>query len=584
MNDIIKCFKDTYFVYKFYKIKKFLLIFSLFTICTILETLNIALILPFVTFIFGDQNNLETLKIFSFLELDNFFKTDNFIYYASIFIIILFAIKSLILIICNKIQTNFFALIRYKISSFFFNYYITKPYIYFLNEKESSKIMRNTTMLSSSYAGFIERFLMLANDFFIFLGVVIITLFYSPKVFLILFCFFLILIIMYTFLTKSYFFNIGKSLLNLSSSLLKDIQESLNNIIQIKLLKKEIFFEKSFYKKAKENSYKIANLTFLQSIPRILIEFIAVFILFSLISFLVYNSYSKENITSILTLFTIAVLRIFPFSIKLIGFINTANSFIASISLLKHEILKVDGEGIEINKNKINKENFNNNKIDKIQLNNIDYFYPNSQSKLFENLNLELKKNNIYGIFGPSGSGKTTLLNIISGLIRPTVGTVTYNNEELVSGTYGNIAYVSQNSNFTNDTIKNNIAFGLNDNEINNNKIYECLKKVDLFDLVNTYENKIDTFINELGSNFSGGQLQRLSIARAIYSNTDIVIFDEPTSSLDPKTKNNVLESINNLREGKIIIIISHLLDDMKICSKIFKIEDKNLKEIDASA
>ena len=119
MNDLINCFKDSYFVYKFYKIKKFLIIFFLFTICTILETLNIALILPLVTFIFEDQSNIETFNFLSFLGINNFFQSKNFVYYASIFIIVLFALKSLILIICNKIQTNFFAMIRYKISSFF---------------------------------------------------------------------------------------------------------------------------------------------------------------------------------------------------------------------------------------------------------------------------------------------------------------------------------------------------------------------------------------------------------------------------------------------------------------------------------
>ena len=579
MNDLIICLKDSIFLYKFYKIKKFLIIFFLFTICTILETLNIALILPLVTFIFEDQSNIETFNFLSFLGINNFFQSKNFVYYASIFIIVLFALKSLILIICNKIQTNFFAMIRYKISSFFFNYYITKPYIYFLNEKESPKIMRNTTTLSSSYVGFLERFLMLANDFFIFLGVVIIALSYSPKVFIILFLFFLILVLIYTLLTKSYFFNIGKSLLNLSSSLLKDIQESLNNIIQIKLLKKESFFEKNFYKKAKENSYKVAYLIFLQSIPRILVEFVAVLILFSLISFVVYNSYSKDDITSILTLFTIAVLRIIPFSIKLISFINTSSSFIPSINLLKQEILKIDSE--EIIKRPANTYNNKLNNTEKIILDNVNYSYPNSQSKLFENVNLRLEKNNIYGILGPSGSGKTTMINIISGLIKPTDGKVFYNDQELKSETHSNIAYVSQSSFFTNDTIKNNIAFGINNSEINEDKIYESLKKADIYDVVNSYEKKIDTFINELGLNFSGGQLQRLSIARAIYSNTDIIIFDEPTSSLDRKTKKNILESIKSLRDDKIIIIISHLSEDMKICSKIFKIEDKNLKEID---
>ena len=120
MPGLINSFKDFYFVYLYFRIKKLLLIFSLFTLCTILETLNIAIILPLVSFIFGDQNNIESLKILSFLDLKNIFQNNNFIYYISFLVIILFGIKSIILIISNKIQTNFFAQIRYKISNFFF--------------------------------------------------------------------------------------------------------------------------------------------------------------------------------------------------------------------------------------------------------------------------------------------------------------------------------------------------------------------------------------------------------------------------------------------------------------------------------
>ena len=138
MNDFINCFKDSHLIYKFFKIKKFFIIFFLFLICTIIETLNIALILPAISFIFGDQNNLIFVKIFDFFNLNNFSKNKNFIYLISISIIILFTLKSIILIILQN-SDKFFALIRYRISSFFFNYYISQPYIYFLNEKESSK-------------------------------------------------------------------------------------------------------------------------------------------------------------------------------------------------------------------------------------------------------------------------------------------------------------------------------------------------------------------------------------------------------------------------------------------------------------
>ena len=149
----------------------------------------------------------------------------------------------------------------------------------------------------------------------------------------------------------------------------------------------------------------------------------------------------------------------------MIAFINSASTLFPTISLLKNEIFKIDDEGYDKKSYKINEGEFIKN-VDQINLESIDYFYPNTKSKLLENINLELKKDNIYGIFGSSGSGKTTLLNLICGLIKPTKGRISYDNMELNSKMYPNISYVSQSSFFTNDTIKNNIAFGLEGSEI----------------------------------------------------------------------------------------------------------------------
>ena len=143
-----------------------------------------------------------------------------------------------------------------------------------------------------------------------------------------------------------------------------------------------------------------------------------------------------------------------------------------------------------------------------------------------------------------------------------------------------NIAYVSQSSYFQKDTIKNNVAFGVKDSDVDEDKVYRSLKAVNLENLVKSYKDKLDTYVSELGANFSGGQLQRLSIARAIYANTDIIIFDEPTSFLDEKNKKIILQNISNLMDNRIIIIISHLKDDMRICSKVYKIDGKQIKEI----
>lgn len=576
MNKFYQTILDFFQIQKFFKTSKIYLIFFLFTVCTLLESLNIALILPVISILFSDSIGEKNLQFLEFLNIEILDYSQDFVYTISILIILLFLIKLILLLISTKLQTNFFSMMRYKISSYFFNFYISKPYIYFTNEKESAKIMRNVTMLSSSYSGFLERFLLLANDFFIFLGIVIVVFFYDPVIFLIISSLIILISLVYISFTKKYFFNLGKSLLDLSANLLKDIQESLNNIIQIKLLKKESHFVSNFNFKAKDNSYKIGYLAFLQAIPKMLMEFFAILLVFLLIIALVYTSQPKEEIISIITLFSIITIRIIPFSTKLISFMNSLSSFAPSLNLLKSELnLSKKDTNQEGNENKINKKKIE--KINEIKFDEVAFSYPNTKEKLFENLSLLMTKNNIYGIFGPSGSGKTTLLNLMNGLIKPSYGSIKYNNINLEELNFSKIGYVTQSSFFQNDTIKKNIAFGILEKDIDENKIYSSLEAVNLLNLINNLENGVNSLISELGSNFSGGQLQRLSIARAIYSNSDLIIFDEPTSSLDEKNKEKILDLIKSLKKNRIIIIITHTKSDIKICDRVFKINKKNI-------
>jgi len=183
-------------------------------------------------------------------------------------------------------------------------------------------------------------------------------------------------------------------------------------------------------------------------------------------------------------------------------------------------------------------------------------------------------------LVGETGSGKTTLLNIITGLIKPVSGTVKYNNLEIEEKVNKKISYVSQSTYLQNSTIKNNIAFGCHDNEIDIKKINMCLESAKLGQLISNLPYGIETKISELGANFSGGQIQRLSIARALYADSNLIIFDEPTSSLDESTKKEILKMIFNLKENRIIIMITHLKEDLDICNKIFQIESREIKEL----
>tara|TARA_B100000767_G_C19768729_1_gene538873 strand:- start:295 stop:2031 length:1737 start_codon:yes stop_codon:yes gene_type:complete len=574
MKSYLKPFFYFFYVQKFFKTKKIYNLFALYTLVTITEMMNIGLILPFLNLIFNPDSISEKSNfIFNF---NDFFFDKNSKYILILLIILLFIIKSIILVIAAKYQANFFAMMRTKITTYFFDLYISKPYIYFLNEKESSKIIRNVTMLSSSYSGFLERFLLLANDFFISVGVIIILFIYDPIVSSIVFLILFFASILLTMITKKYFYRLGQSLLLLSSDLIKDIEEALDNILQIKLLKKTTFFKKNFDHKATSNNNKVGMLSFLQSIPKIFIEMIAVLLLFSVISYLIYSEKSQEEILIMLTLFAIAVMRIIPVSNKLVSFLNTFSAFLPSLELLYTELNKDKIKNSRHSKDNVSKINNLNN----INIKDLVFGYGDRKDLIFENVNITFNKGNIYGLVGETGSGKTTILNIITGLIKPLGGTVKYNNLEIDDSVDRKISYVSQSTYLQNSTIKNNIAFGCHENEIDINKINSCLESAKLGLLIKNLPDGIETKISELGANFSGGQIQRLSIARALYADSNLIIFDEPTSSLDEKTKNEILNMISGLKKNRIVIMITHSKVDLNICDKILEIKNQSIVEL----
>ena len=206
-----------------------------------------------------------------------------------------------------------------------------------------------------------------------------------------------------------------------------------------------------------------------------------------------------------------------------------------------------------------------------ISIQNLSYKYPNSDKYIIKNQNLSIKKNSFYIIRGESGQGKSTFLDILMGILKPTNGKVKLNLKN------NNIGYVSQECFIFNDTIKNNIALGLNQNQIDEIKINKIVKELKLFDYFCSLEKGFDTILTSKGLNLSVGQKQRIGIARALYFEPEILFLDEPTSSLDFETSNIILKTLNELSKETTIVMISHK-ESLDSANKInIKLSDGNL-------
>ena len=214
---------------------------------------------------------------------------------------------------------------------------------------------------------------------------------------------------------------------------------------------------------------------------------------------------------------------------------------------------------------------------DKLSIQNIKWKYLNSKEYVIDGLYLDIKKGESVALIGPSGAGKTTLADIIMGLLKPEAGTVEMDGKDIFAIPHQwarLIGYVPQSVFLTDDTLRNNVAFGVDEKEISDDKIWNALEKAQLREFAESLPYGLDTFVGERGVKFSGGQRQRVAIARALYENPEILVFDEATSALDNETEAAVMESIDSLQGVKTLIIIAHRLSTIRKCNKIYEVRD----------
>ena len=537
------------------------------------ETLSIAIIPLIIDFVISEKPLLPEY----WSLIDNFYvrsSKNNLILYASIFIVFLFISKNIYILGLVYYQETLKAKFRSDLKKIFFTMYLSAPFE-IINSYNSSKILRNTDQETSSYVSNFFLILKIFKDFFLFLLILILLMSVNFFVTVISVLILIFLLILYFFLFHKKLHKFGEDGLDAKNSLIKWILQSLNTIKDIKISKKESKVLQKFISKVDifENSRK--KISFIQAIPNSIFEIIFVIIIFTLIIFM--SNVQVENILPILSLYIISFIRLLPVFGKFGQIISALRSSYPSVLHLNSEFQKLE-KFQNIKKKKINKS------IDKIEfekslnINNIDFEYFNGDKKIFNNFNLSIKKGKSIGFVGKSGSGKTTLINIISGLLSPTKGQIISDNVDILTNIdlwQKKIGLVPQDNFLLDDTILKNIIFLDDENKIDKNRLENAIHYSSLSKFVNELSLGINTSVGEGGAFLSGGQIQRIILARVLYNDPEILILDEFTNSLDPKSENHILEKLNLLKieKNKNLFIISHKMKPLKLCDEIIVLE-----------
>ncbi len=549
---------------------KFYFIIFLQLIGSILEAFGIALILPILGIILGQETNLFSGFLNNITSSYSFINKEYLLIISIIIIFLFFVLKNTILMFVYKKIFTFAYEIQQMVKSKVYSHFINQKY-YKFTEKGSSKMISTISVdLNIFTQNFVVSLLIFLTELFVLIMISILLLVIEPSGFFLIASITLLFVFIFLKFFKKKLHSLGEKKEVYEERMQKIINNSLNSFQITKIHNKEEFFIKKFNIFNKESSFLYGKFMFFQNIPRLFFEILIIILLVVLIFVMIKLNYTFDNIFIKVAIFSAAAFRVMP-SINRLTYtyqgIMFSSSTLDKISLLANEMN--DPKTMQEKTNITDEKNieFEN----EILLKNICFNYGNN--KVLKNLDLKIKKGQAIGIYGDSGGGKTTLVNLISGLIKQDSGSVIIDSKEVKidnSEWQKLIGYVPQNINLLDDTIINNITFSDDDN-YDPNFLEKISNQSQISDFIKSNGNKK---IGERGLRMSGGQLQRLSIARALYKKPSIIIFDEATSALDLETEKKVFNTIYSLKKDKTLIIISHNIKNLDECDAKFKLEN----------
>ena len=549
-----------------------LFILSLLTV--FLEFLGISAVPIFVAILLED-NNLIFFDKFDISFLNNYEKRD-LIFYSSIVLIFIYIIKNIYLLLFTYFQAYIQKNLRGELSKKIFNNYIFSNYNFFL-KKNSSILIRNIGSEVSQTVTFIISFLSMFKELLILLIIFSLLLFADPIVSLSIFVLIFILVLVYYSLTKNIIVKNGKIIQGIRGDQLQHMTQSFNTIKEIKVFNKEDFINKLFSKQINffEKSFLINS--FLSSIPRILIESFLVLGIIGIIFFYISINKSFTDLIPLLSLLAVSAVRLIPSFSSISRSLSIMKNYSPSLNTIVDEIVNFE------NKNEVIDEPKSKEFSKTIKFNNVSFSYQDTKKNALTNLNFEINFGDKIGIIGGSGSGKSTLINLLIGLLKSSNGEILVDeiNINRIPKSWSNqISYVPQDIYLLDDSIKNNIAFGENQNQIDTHKINEVINLSQLKDVISNLEKKEETFVGDKAVRISGGQKQRIGIARSLYFNRKILVFDEATNAIDADNEKKIISNIVDTNKNKTIIYISHNHETIKNFDKIIYLDKGKIVDI----
>ncbi len=544
----------------------------------LLETAGVSLVLPLISAILDEESFAANKYVIWIMDLFNIDSIKHMIYILLISLALMFVIKNAYLVMLTYMQSKFVNKNRSRHTTNLLSQFLHRPYEYYLYA-ETSVIVRTIYGDMDNVFNLLLQCMNLAAELVVSvcLGIFLLVIDFKMMIVIVGLLGLVTLIIMKVIKPKLR--HVGDEAREAQAGLYKWILQPVTGIKDVKVLNKEDYCTDRYRERAtKYADYQVTN-NVLTNLPRLLIETIAIVGILAYVGISIAAGTAMSELLPLISAFALASMRLLPS-------VNRVNTYMANIAYyepaLNYIYENVDTKAMRDQEliDKQRRANPNTKVIElkkEIRLSDITFAYPNTDKKIFDDANMVIPVGKSVGVMGPSGSGKTTIIDILLGLLKVQSGTVTSDGTDIFEnyeGWLSHVGYIPQTIYMLDASIKENIAFGVEEDKIDEDRVWQVLEQAQMKEFVMEQPEGLNSQIGERGVRISGGQRQRLGIARALYHDPELLIFDEATSALDNDTETAIMEAVDKLHGQKTLVIIAHRLRTIENCDIIYEVKE----------
>lgn len=559
-----------------------IVVFLLSMLGAVCETLGVSAMLPLIQVIIAPEYLRENELFAPVIEKLHIYSDVVLIFAVGGGVALVYILKNAILFFISYVSVKYSCKVQRELSVEMMDSYMKRGYAFFIDSSIGSLLRGMQSSISSTYTA-LKQFFQLISEFLTILFICIFIFFTDWVMALCIvalagLCLLATILVFQKSVRKA-----SETGHRLSAQGNRILIQAFEGIKEVLVMKRENFFVKRYRENYTKQQKALISKTIAISSPAYIIEAVCIIGLMTAVCIKAISTEDSINFVAQLGTFAVAAFRILPSLGRISSGFNQFMSCVPGINETYDNFLKarkaVSEKEEKFDVSKVEELSFS----DKLRVDHVSWSYPNSDKLVLKDVSLDIYKGESVAFVGKSGAGKTTLADIILGLLIPQQGHILIDGTDIQSiqrNWHKVIGFVPQNVNLQDDTVRRNVAFGIDDKEIDDDRVWKALEQAQMKDIIEESKDGLNTMIGERGIRFSGGQKQRFAIARALYYNPDILVLDEATAALDTETEKAVMDSIQLLQGNKTLIIIAHRITTIKNCDKIFRIENGKAVEV----